>query len=70
MKTAHIRSGLTEDLGSKRWFLKREPGSGDVDDDEDEDHLLAVTIVAAGLVGVFVILTVACATVLAVRFLT
>jgi hypothetical protein len=78
MKTMRIRSRLADDLGVKRWFLDRQPGpdysetrfADDEDEDDDEDHLFAASMAAAGVLALFVILTVASVIILAARLLT
>ena len=69
-----LRSRLADDLRITHWFLDHQAdtdysGAQLANDDEDDeaDHLFAASMAAAGVLTVFVVLTVVSTIVLAVR---
>jgi hypothetical protein len=74
--TVRLRSHLADDLGITHWFLDRQADHdyssaqlADNDDDDEADHLFAASMLAAGVLTVFVVLTVVSAVVLALRLI-
>jgi hypothetical protein len=66
MKTMRIQTWQP----GPEYLARRLSDTEDTDEDDDEDHLFAACVAAAGVLALFVVLTVASAIILAVRLLT